>query len=71
MEKTLYKLILFLLLALASIDLALVVMASFFGSRFPQLIPFQFVLALSFTTVTVFLLIAWKKYKDQFGAKDS
>ncbi len=69
MEKTLYKFLLFFLISLSVIDSTLVVMASFFGSSFPQLAPLQGVLLLSLATVLIFLFLAWKKYTEQFGSK--
>jgi len=71
-EKIGYRIILFLLLSLAIIDLTLVIMVTFYGVHFPQLQPFQWMISLSFLTVTGFLLLAWKKYREEFpsGSKN-
>lgn len=68
MEKTLYKILLFLLLSLALVDLAMMIMVTVFSANYPQLQPFQLIIGLSFLVVTGFLIAAWKKYKEQFGS---
>ena len=47
-------------------------MVTFYGVHFPQLQPFQWMISLSFLTVTGFLLLAWKKYREEFpsGSKN-
>jgi len=69
MEKMLYQILLFLLFILAAVDLLLVIMVTVYGADFPQLVPFQWIIGLSFMTVTGFLLMAIKKYKTQFVSK--
>lgn len=70
MEKTLYKILLFLLFALAIVDLTVLIMVTVFGAKYPHLQPFQLIIGFSFLLVVGFLSVALKKYKEQFKSPE-
>lgn len=70
MEKTLYKVLLFLLFSLAAFDLVLLVLVNVFSANYPHLQPFQLIIGISFLMVTGFFMLGLKKYREQFKASD-